>query len=145
MHQLRRIARELPRVRQRVEGDLARYLTLRDWAKHPFLYVLSLSVLIYSPQNLSQAYPAFKIVRSTQTRQVRCFVFDDSQILFQLQRVFGVTNASHAHTDNTSHPSSSDGTHVQQITEEITVGPQANFTLLDQMSELKKTQSKKDF
>jgi hypothetical protein len=34
---------------------------------------------------------------------------------------------------------------VQQVTEEITVGPQANFTLLDQMSELKKTQSKKDF
>jgi hypothetical protein len=58
----------------------------------------------------------------------------------------GGTNSSH--TDkNTAHPSASDGVHVQQITEEITVGPQANFTLLDQMSELKKTQSrkKKDF
>lgn len=32
---------------------------------------------------------------------------------------------------------------MQQIPEEITVGPQANFTLLDQASELKKTQSKR--
>jgi hypothetical protein len=29
------------------------------------------------------------------------------------------------------------------VTEEIKVGPQANFTLLDQMSELKKAQSKR--
>lgn len=59
-----------------------------------------------------------------------------------MQRVLGGTNGTHAHSENTSHPSASDGTHIQQVVEEITVGPQANFTLLDQANELKKTQSK---
>ena len=37
---------------------------------------------------------------------------------------------------------SADGHAPEAVPEEITVGPQANFTLLDQMSELKKIQSK---
>ncbi|CAF1196131.1 unnamed protein product [Rotaria sordida] len=62
----------------------------------------------------------------------------------QLQRVLGGINASHLNVDNTDNPFSSDMTHAQPIAEEITVGPQANFTLLDQMSELKKNQNSSD-
>ncbi|CAF0764395.1 unnamed protein product [Adineta steineri] len=58
----------------------------------------------------------------------------------QLQRVFGGTNSGHTNADGTAHHSSSDGAHTQTIPEEITVGPQANFTLLDQANELKKNQ-----
>ncbi len=68
--------------------------------------------------------------------------YSNSIHLFQLQRIFGGTNGSHANADGTPHHSSSDGTHIQTVTEEITVGPQANFTLLDQMTEIKKNQRK---
>ena len=36
----------------------------------------------------------------------------------------------------------SDDTQAQSTQEEITVGPQANFTLLDKMSEIKKNQGR---
>jgi hypothetical protein len=55
----------------------------------------------------------------------------------------GVANGIHSHGDPTKHPPGSDGGQNQTVTEEITVGPQANFTLLDQMSELKKIQSRR--
>ncbi len=51
-------------------------------------------------------------------------------------------NAGHIHMDNAGHPLPSDPTNVAPAPEEITVGPQANFTLLDQMNELKKNQGK---
>ncbi|CAF3634332.1 unnamed protein product [Rotaria sp. Silwood1] len=62
----------------------------------------------------------------------------------QLQRVLGGLNVSHINVDNTDHPFSSDTAHTQSVAEEITVGPQANFTLLDQMSEIKKNQNLSD-
>ncbi|CAF2632415.1 unnamed protein product [Rotaria sp. Silwood2] len=62
----------------------------------------------------------------------------------QLQRVLGGRNASHINADNADHLFSSDTAHTQPVAEEITVGPQANFTLLDQLSEIKKNQNLSD-
>ncbi|UJR15219.1 hypothetical protein I4U23_002178 [Adineta vaga] len=62
----------------------------------------------------------------------------------QMQRVLGGTNSSHANADGTGRHPSSDETHAQPMQEEITAGPQANFTLLDQMSEIKKNQAASD-
>ena len=55
----------------------------------------------------------------------------------------GGTHDGHGNGDSSKHPSGSDGNN-QGAAEEITVGPQANFTLLDQMSELKKIQSRSE-
>lgn len=55
----------------------------------------------------------------------------------------GGMHGGHGNGDSSKHPSGSDGNN-QAAAEEITVGPQANFTLLDQMSELKKIQSKRE-
>jgi hypothetical protein len=45
------------------------------------------------------------------------------------------------HQRDDKNPLMSDGEHEQSAVEEITAGPQANFTLLDQMSEIRKKQS----
>ena len=57
----------------------------------------------------------------------------------------GGTNTSQANGDSTNRPLSSDVAPDQTVTDEIMAGPQANFTLLDQMSEIKKNQSKRVF
>ncbi|CAF0984427.1 unnamed protein product [Adineta ricciae] len=62
----------------------------------------------------------------------------------QLQRVLGGANANHGNADGRAGRLPSDDTQAQSTQEEITVGPQANFTLLDQMSEIKKNQAATD-
>lgn len=46
--------------------------------------------------------------------------------------------------DNAANATAGDGAQAQPVEEEITAGPQANFTLLDQASEMKKNQNQSD-
>lgn len=50
-------------------------------------------------------------------------------------------NSTHTQMDSHNQSSTGQTGNVQEVPEEFTAGPQANFTLLDQMSELKKNQS----
>ena len=54
----------------------------------------------------------------------------------------GVVNANHGNADGRAGRLPSDDPQTQSTQEVITVGPQANFTLLDQMSEIKKNQGR---
>ncbi|CAF2108652.1 unnamed protein product [Rotaria magnacalcarata] len=61
----------------------------------------------------------------------------------KLQRVLGSLNGGNNNADSIDH-AAADAAHAQAAAEEITVGPQANFTLLDQMNEIKKNQNTSD-